>query len=232
MSDNEKPPLNRGSLGSVTVLDEMAIARILDALAFPLVPNFSEEEFARFLNDAAQFALDASFSTRPTRKEMESYKATVRRLIELTRDFNRRGVPAPMPSNGWRDQADRFGEDWTRPKRARHGYALNDPQFAGSLLGLFHAATGLELKTTTSENIGGSDGPLARFVLAVLQEIKRFADEHVFDDASVDLDRLGRFTLLPESSALRKQLAKARDETNWEERASTYQLWAKSTENS
>ena len=232
MSENEKLLLNRDSLGSVPVLDEAATARILDALAVPLVPDFPKEAFARFLNDAAQFALDASFSTRPTSKEVDSYKALVRRLMELTRDFHRKGVPAPTPPEIWQDQARHFGEDWSHPKRARTGHGLNDPQFAGSLLGLFHAATGLKPKTTTSENIGGNDGPLARFVLATLQEIKRFADEHVVDDASVDLDRLRRFMLLPESSALRKQLAKVRDETNWEERASTYRFWAKSTENS
>lgn len=232
MSDNEKPQLNRGSLGSVPVLDKAATARILDALAEPLVPDFSKEVFARILNDASQFALDASFSARPTTREINSYKFTVQRLIELTREFHRKGISAPMPPEMWRDQARHFGEDWSRPKRARTGYALNDPQFAGSLLGLFFAATGLEPKTTTNENIGGNDGPLARFVLATLQEIKRFANEHDVDDASVDSDRLRRFMLLPESSALRKQLAKARDETNWKERASTYRLWAKSTENS
>lgn len=231
MSDNEKPLLNRGSLGSNPVLDEAATARILDALAVPLVPNFPKEEFARFLNDAAQFALDASFSTRPTPREIDTYKATVERLIKLTQDFHRRGILAPMPPEHWRDQADQFGECWTKPKRARTGHALNDPQFAGSLLGLFHAATDLELRTTTSENIGGKDGPLARFVLLTLQEIKRFVDEHFIDDASVDSDRLRRFISLPQSAALRKQLAKARDETNWEERASAYRLWAKSTEN-
>lgn len=231
MADNGKPPLNRGSLGSVRVLDEMAIARILNALAVPLVQDFPEEAFARFLNDAAQFALDASFSTRPTRKEIDSYKATVRRLIKLTRDFHRRGVPAPMPPEKWRDQADRFGEDWTRPQRARQGYALNDPQFAGSLLGLFYAATGLEPTTSTNENKGGNDGPLARFVLATLYETKRFTDERVVDRVSVNLDRLRHFTTPPEASALRKQLLKARAETNWKQRAATYRVMAGSTEN-
>lgn len=230
MSDNENPLLNRASLGSVPILDEAATARILDALAVPLVPDFPKEEFARFLNDAAQFALEASFSTRPTPREIDKYKATVGRLIELTQDFHRRGISAPMPPEQWRDQAGHFGESWTKPERSRQGYALNDPQFSGALLGLFHAATGLEPTETTSENNAGGAGPFACFVMATLQELRLFCEHSGVDDLSVNTDRLRRLIALPESGALRKQIIKARAETNWKVRAKTFRTWAGSTE--
>ena len=230
MADERKPLLNRGSLGALPVLDEAAVDRILSEMAVPLLPRFPRAEFSRFLNDAAQFGLDASFSAKPTSREIIAYKKTYQRLIELSHDFQHKGVPVPMPPDKWRDQADRFVDEWENADPARQGQALNDLHFAGSLIGLFCAATGLEPTVTTNENAGGNAGPLARFVIATVREMRDFCQNRMLDTKRVKKEKVQRFVALPDSSALRKQLQKAREQTNWKQRAASYREWVGSTE--
>ena len=97
MDNREKPLLNRGSLGATPVLDDDAIQRILEALGVELLTDFPQSDFARFLNDAAQFALGESFSTKPTSPQIQQFKASYESLLARSRELQRIGVAVPMP---------------------------------------------------------------------------------------------------------------------------------------
>lgn len=231
MAEGDRPLLNRGSIGSTPVLDGDAIQRILEALGEDLLPAFPVSSFARFLNDAAQFALDESFSTKPTSKQIQKFKASYESLLARSRNLQRKGVAVPMPPDRWRDQAEQFIDDWENAARGKHGHALGDLHFCGSLVGLFHGATGLEPTATTNENGPNTAGPLARFVLATLIEIRTFCDAHVLDAALTNEENVQRFKTIPTDSALRKQLQQGRDRSDWMTRARFYREMVGSTEN-
>lgn len=231
MVEADRPLLNRGSLGGTQIFDESAINRILAASGMDLLPTFPEPAFARFLNDAAQIALDGSFSTKPTSRQIQQYKTSYESLLARSRELQRIGVVVPMPPDHWRDHAEQFIDDWENAARGKHGHALGDLHFCGSLIGLFHAATGLAPSATTNENGPNMAGPLARFVFATLNEIRAFCDEHILDPNAVNQENVQRLKTLPNDSALRKQLQHGREHTNWMARARFYCERAGSTEN-
>lgn len=231
MVEANRPLLNRGSLGATPVFDEGAINRILAASGVDLLPTFPEPAFARFLNDATQIALDRSFSTKPTSKQIQRFKASYESLLARSRKLQRMGVAVPMPPDCWRDHAEQFIDDWESAMRGKHGHALGDLHFCGSLIGLFHAATGLKPTATTNENGPNTAGALAKFVLATLIEIRRFYDAHALDPALVNELNVQRFMAIPTDSALRKQLQHGRDHSDWITRARFYREMVGSTEN-
>jgi len=231
MAEGDRRLLNRGSLGSTPVLDGDAIQRILEALGEDLLPAFPVSSFARFLNDAAQLALDESFSTKPTSRQIQQFKTSYEYLLARSRELQRMGVTVPMPPDRWRDHVGQFIDDWEKAARGKHGHALGDLHFCGSLIGLFHAATRLKPTATTNENGPNTAGPLARFVLATLIEIRTFCDAHVLDSALTNEENVQRFKTIPTDSALRKQLQRGRDHSGWITRARFYREMVDSTEN-
>ncbi|MGF1463260.1 MAG: hypothetical protein ACFB2Z_08845 [Maricaulaceae bacterium] len=231
MVEADRPLLNRGSLGAAPVLDESAMNRILAAFGGDLLPTFPQSAFARFLNDAAQMALDRSFSTKPASRQIQQFKASYKSLLARSHELQRMGVAVPMPPDRWRDHAEKFIDDWENAARGRHGHALGDLQFCGSLIGLFHAATGLKPTATTSENGPNTAGTLAKFVLATLIEIRSFYEAHTLDPALVNELNVQRFKAIPTGGALRKQLQHGRDQSDWIIRARFYREMVGSTEN-
>jgi hypothetical protein len=193
-----RQPLNDQTIWQ-QVLDDGAIERILKRVDLSLREGVSPQAFASQLNFHLSDALARSISTRPRqaraaikqlRQGFETYFGAQHKLRELGFDF-------PDPPASWRDPIEarmrELEDSLEGPSRGGRYTEVMTRFVVPGLLGLFEAAFGQRPTSTTSRQ-GGLGGPAARFIEAVIEEVRHSIEGITFDPTLYGKNRQAKLT--------------------------------------
>ena len=216
-ANNAPRKLKPGTIGHQRLLGPKAIDGIIKSTGLSLVTAVDPERFAFCLNTLVDMSISNAMFARFTKREFKKLSKAFDCLDSYSKtafEFRERNPSPPMVPGSWFDDTKDWFEDMKKAfeDQAQGGRPPNKwgRKFYPEALGLFNAAFDEEPMSTVNESDREKSGPAARFLTAVIGEVRDAQLEIGFDDQyRQGQDKLLTWSL-PGASALQNKIAEAK----------------------